>query len=223
MKKLLERLQLRLKPSALSRAECRHALVGPAKLWQMKRNFQIDFLKNSNLQPHHFLADVGCGTLRGGVPLIAYLQYGHYFGVECREEALEEGRKELHEAGLAGKNPTLIWSPDISQLSIDRTFDFVWAFSVLFHMSDDILSDTMSFVSRHLSAEGVFYANVNPDGEEDGVWREFPLTSRPFDFYRNACASHGLTVCDLGPLRELGHISGVEAQDSQRMLRISNR
>ena len=30
--------------------EKRHALVGPAKLWKMKQDFQINFLKSKGLQ-----------------------------------------------------------------------------------------------------------------------------------------------------------------------------
>lgn len=78
-----------------TKKERRHAMVGPAHLWKMKRDFQIQFLKTMNLKREHYLLDIGCGTLRGGIPLIAYLQDGHYFGVEVREKALNEGRKRV--------------------------------------------------------------------------------------------------------------------------------
>ena len=55
------------------------------------------------LAPEHYLLDIGCGTLRGGIPLIAYLLNGHYFGIEMRADILDEGRTELAEAGLVGK------------------------------------------------------------------------------------------------------------------------
>lgn len=189
----------------------------------MKRAFQIRFLSEMGLKPAHYLVDIGCGTLRGGVPLIEYLEAGHYFGVEVRQEALEEGRKELRDAGLASKNPTLLLCPDISQLTVDRSFDYMWAFSVLIHMSDEILDHTLGFVSRHLSKDGVFFANVNMGDRREGSWQGFPVVSRTFEFYAEACARHGLAVTDLGPLRELGHQSEVELHDRQRMLRISRR
>ncbi|MCK5524978.1 MAG: class I SAM-dependent methyltransferase [Thiomargarita sp.] len=230
MKNILRVLKRRLKSLTQTKAERRHTLVGPSKLWKMKRDFQIKFLKDFNLKPQHYLLDVGCGTLRGGIPLIDYLENGHYFGIESREEALDEGRKELQEARLEVKNPTLLMSPDISQLIIDQEFDFVWAFSVLIHMSDDILNDALNFVNKHLSAEGVFYANVHIGAGKEGKWEEFPIVSRTFEFYSEACTRNGLTVFDLGPLKNLGHdvsnvknISNVmKNQDyQQRMLRIS--
>jgi cyclopropane fatty-acyl-phospholipid synthase-like methyltransferase len=75
-------------------------MVGPAKLWKMKRDFQIHFLRSMKLAPEHYLLDIGCGTLRGGVPIIQYLQESHYYGIEVREDALDEGRSELEEEAL---------------------------------------------------------------------------------------------------------------------------
>ena len=204
-----------------TKEERRHALVGPADLWQMKRDFQIQFLKAKDLKPEHYLLDIGCGTLRGGIPLIAYLQEGHYFGVEVRAQALEEGRKELQEAGLEGKRPTLLLSQDMSQLVIEQKFDYIWAFSVLIHMSDEILNDTLAFVNRQLSDEGVFYANVNIGDHTEGRWRRagLPTVTRTLEFYSNTCAKNGLAASDLGPLKEQGHDH--DTKRSQSMLRIT--
>ncbi|KKO18043.1 MAG: class I SAM-dependent methyltransferase [Candidatus Brocadia sp.] len=196
-------------------------LVGPAHLWKMKRDFQIRFLKDMGLKPEYYLFEIGCGTLRGGIPLIDYLQDGHYFGDEVRATVLDEGQKELREARLEGKNPTFLLSPDISQLTVDRKFDYIWAFSVLIHMSDKILNDTLAFVSSHLSKEGAFYANVNIGERKEGHWQGFPLVARTFDFYSQACTTNGLVVSDIGPLKKFGHVSNVEPQDNQRMLRIT--
>lgn len=223
MRHLLAKLIRRISSLTQTKEERRHALVGPAKLWKMKRDFQIRFLSDMDLKPGHYLFEIGCGTLRGGVPLIQYLENGHYFGVEVREEVLDEGRKELREAGLEGKNPTLLLSPKIAQLTVNQKFDYIWAFSVLIHMNDKILNDTLSFVSKHLSEEGVFYANVIIGDRKEGDWQGFPVVTRPFDFYSQACTMNDLVVSDLGSLKELGHIANVESQDSQRMLKIGRR
>jgi cyclopropane fatty-acyl-phospholipid synthase-like methyltransferase len=203
-----------------SKAERRHAFAGPASLWKMKRDFQIKFLINSNLKPHHYLLDIGCGTLRGGIPLIDYLQEDHYFGIESRKEVLDEGRKELKEEGLEWKNPTLLFTPDISKVSIRQKFDFMWAYSVLVHMTNDILNDTLNFVIKHLSDTGIFYANVSIGTREEGNWQGFPHIWRTLEFYNEACSRNRLIASDIGPLKSLGHISNDEEQDNQRMLKI---
>ena len=53
---------------------------------------QFDFLVAQGLKPEHYLLDVGCGPLRAGVHFMAYLEAGHYFGVEKRADLLEAGR-----------------------------------------------------------------------------------------------------------------------------------
>ncbi|MGB2965423.1 MAG: class I SAM-dependent methyltransferase [Anaerolineales bacterium] len=187
----------------------------------MKREFQIKFLKDMDLKPDHYLLDLGCGTLRGGIPIIEYLEIGHYFGIEVRKEVLNEGQKELVETGLEWKKPNLLISSDITNYKIDQKFDFVWAFSVLPHMSDEILVDNLTFVSKHLADDGVFYANVNIDEREEKNWQGFPIVSRTFDFYSQKCEESGLSVSCVGILKDLGHISNQTLPDSQTMLKIT--
>lgn len=184
----------------------RHSLVGPANLWELKRNFQVSFLRRSGLEPEHFLLDLGCGTLRGGIPLIELLHPGHYFGIDKRAEVLVEAQQELRDHHLEHKHPTLLHSPEISQVLIDRKFDYIWSFSVLIHLTDEILADVLGFVKQQLAPDGVFYANVIfGDRNSEHVWREFPVVQRPLEFYQHTCSSKGLSVFDMGSLEDFGH------------------
>ena len=221
MKRFLRAIKQRLKSLTQSRMERRHGRVGPPELWKMKRDFQIQFLKSAKLEPHHYFLDIGCGTLRGGLPVIDYLQVGRYYGVDVRPEVLDEARKELREAKLQDKTPTLLATSDIGELVINQQFDFIWAFSVLIHLDDDILHDTIRFVARHLSDDGTFYCNVNVgETRDEGKWEGFPVVRRSLRFYQDACAAHGLSASDIGSVKDHGHVSNFEAQDSGRMLEI---
>lgn len=203
-----------------SKRERRHALVGPVQLWQAKRDFQIRFLKQRGLEPKHYLGDIGCGTLRGGIPIIEYLAEGHYYGIERDAEVLEQGRRELEEAALDPKRPSLVATDDVGSLDLGRRFHFLWAFSVLIHMSDKVLERCLHFVDRHLEPSGSLYANVNIGERPDDAWRGLPIVWRSHEFYERAALEHGLRADDLGDLRSLGHAVG-NRSDSQRMLRFS--
>ncbi len=220
MRNLLRALRHYWNGLLLTPTERRHSLVGPSKLWKMKREFQIKFLKNAGLKPQHVLLDIGCGTLRGGIPIIEYLENKHYFGIESRKDVLDEGRNELDELGFMHKEPNLVAEANILDVNLTEKFDYIWAFSVLIHMHDGVLCDTLDFVSSHLLDVGVFYANVNIGSGESGNWQGFPVVWRSLSFYEQTCLRYGLKIADIGSLKDCGHLSNNEAQDQQRMLKI---
>lgn len=217
---LVRELWYRTKAQANER---RHALVGPLHLWKEKRRFQYDFLLQSGLQRRHRLVDIGCGTLRGGIPLLDYLEPGHYWGLEARAEVLDAARVELKEARLEDKNPQLIVSDKLGQLQLDVQFDFAWAFSVLIHMPNKVLDECLAFVGRHLRSKGIFFANVQLGHSEESRWKwqGFPIVWRPLDFYVERSRRYGLAVEDLGTLGAMQHCSGLKTIDNQHMLRFT--
>lgn len=195
----------------------RHGLVGPAHMWRKKRAFQINFLKKHGLQPHHRLIDVGCGTLRGGIPIIDYLDAENYTGLDVREMVLEEARMELVESGLEHKQPRLALSDDFDSLELGAPFDYVWGYAVLIHMTDDISAACMRMVSRHLRVGGRFYANVYFSDRQEGRWDQFPVVFRSLDFYSQMAQSNNFEMRVLGTLTSLGHHCGHSGDYTQML------
>jgi SAM-dependent methyltransferase len=203
----------------LSRESRRHAKVGPLTNWREKREFQIRFLRDHGLQPGQTLLDLGCGTLRGGIPIIEYLEPERYTGIEARPEVLVDARAELREHGLEDKRPSLVANGDLATFDLERRFDVIWAFAVLIHMSDDVLDGALDFVRRHLAEGGSFFGNVTTEERRDKSWEGFPDVARPISFYEDRARAHGLAVENLGPMRALGHPAGHGAE--QQMLRFT--
>ena len=217
----LERLKSRLGLLFASKEARRHSRVGNPRLWRMKREFQFEFLKRMGLERGQRLLDLGCGTLRGGLPVIEFLEPGHYTGVDVRADVLDEARAELEEARLAHRAPQLVLAGDLGELELPERFDWVWAFSVLIHMDDAVLERAFAFVARQLAPRGVFLANVRTESGgagEVGRWQGFPVVARSVDAYRAAAGRHGFSVRDMGSLSGLGHVSGEPFQDAQHML-----
>ena len=89
-------------------------------LWDEVGQLQLDFLVSRGLKPHHRLLDIGCGSLRGGIKLIKYLDAGHYAGSDLHESLLAAGYDiELAKEGLTHKLPRC-------NLVADGEFDFAW-------------------------------------------------------------------------------------------------
>jgi SAM-dependent methyltransferase len=180
----------------------------------MKREFQIGFLRDRGLEPQHRLIDVGCGTLRGGITLIEYLEAGHYTGLDVRQEALDEGREELAAAGLEDKQPRLVCSDDLASLDLGTASDFAWAFAVLIHMPDEVAASCISMAARNLRPGGRFFATVNIGDQSEGQWREFPVVHRSLEFYSGLAERSGFSLEVLGNLASLGHRGGLSGDHS---------
>lgn len=219
MSNLIKKIKHRFKRIMQSPKERRHKMVGQMASWQMKRDFQISFLKSRNLKPTDKLLDIGCGTLRGGVPIIQHLNAKNYYGIDVREKVFKEAREELEEEKLTDKIPNLIHFDEFKALTIDQKFDFIWAFSVMFHLADPIMISCLEFVSRHLKQDGSYYANVNLGKREQGKWDEFPVVTHELSFYEEVAGRFGLAIEQIDTLRNLGHISNIKTQDDQMMLR----
>lgn len=198
----------------------RHDLVGPLNHWQLKRAFQFDFLVAMGLKRSDYFLDIGCGTLRGGIPIIDFLDTGNYTGIDIRKRVLKEAKKELKLHNLSTRNPVILHFKFFEELTFPRKFDVILAFSVLIHMDDTTVAKCFEFVAKNLSQQGVFYANVNINSKEAASWQGFPVMFKEMEFYNELASSFHLTIEDLGTLLSLGHSSGEFDQDNQRMLRI---
>lgn len=196
------------------------ALVGLPKAYKQKQKFQFDFLLSAGLKPDHRFLDIGCGVLRGGLPIIKYLNASCYAGVDLNAEAISIGLDQVQKHRLAYKQPSLIHvKGPLSDCVLPFEVDIAWAFSVLIHMTDGHVQDCLRFTRRVLTPGGVFYANVNFGDAKDGVWREFPVKWRSFRYFEECAQSEGLAVRDLGSLESFGHRSVSDRrEDEQHML-----
>jgi 2-polyprenyl-3-methyl-5-hydroxy-6-metoxy-1,4-benzoquinol methylase len=172
--------------------------------WEEHRRFQIDFLKSHGLSPAHTLLEIGCGPLTGGVPIIGYLQPSHYFGIDIRESVLNLAWQEVGLENLSAKNPRLIHSSTFGagELGNER-FDFVLSFSVLYHLSDELLAQYFSTVSARLKDDGRCFAQVNTH-LPDSTWLEFPFLMRTVEKYMQFAAAANLEGRSHGTIEALG-------------------
>jgi SAM-dependent methyltransferase len=126
--------------------------------WKVIGPHQLEYLTQQGLKPEHRLLDVGCGSLRGGLHFIEYLDPGHYFGMDRNAGLLKGGREELREAGLQSKAPTLIQSELFEFGRFHQTFDFALAQSVFTHLPFNTIMRCLSEMESALVPGGKFFA-----------------------------------------------------------------
>jgi len=82
--------------------------------------YLFDFLVERGLRPGDRLLDIGCGALRLGLPAIAYLDRGTYFGVDAHLKSLEAAvTYELPLHGLEHQRPRLLWDDAFAFANFD--------------------------------------------------------------------------------------------------------
>jgi SAM-dependent methyltransferase len=203
----------------------RHALedcMGFRGQWEEHRRFQLAFLKEQGLCPAHSLLEIGCGPLTGGVPIIEFLEPGKYVGIDIRSSALDLAWGEVAAAGLSARNPRLVCSSSFGSRELaDEKFDFVLSFSVLYHLSDEVLRGYFLAVANRLQPDGRCFAQINTT-VSNSTWLQFPFLRRTAAQYAGVAAQAGLDTKPLGTIEGLGfHLPGEERRNE--MLKFTPR
>ena len=147
-------------------------------MWDQVGPLQFGFLVDQGLNPSHKLLDVGCGSLRGGVHFLRYLENGNYYGIDASEKLLEAGVGiELHRSRLEDRTPHLLCSSDFYFSAFDAAFDYAIALSVFTHLPWNSIMRCLGNIATVLEPNGQFFATFfeDPYGQH---WAQ-PITHDP--------------------------------------------
>ena len=102
--------------------------------WEETGRIQLALLRETGLQPHHNLLDIGCGSLRLGCKAVPYLDAGNYWGTDLSADLMAKGHQsELADASRL--NPGhLIQDDNFAFPGVPATIDYAIAFAVFTHL-----------------------------------------------------------------------------------------
>ena len=146
-------------------------------LWEELGKLELEFLVARGLKPKHQLLDVGCGSLRGGVQFIRYLDDGNYFGIDKNAWLLDAGRShELVASRLVERRITLLCRDDFDFSRFGPSFDFAIAQSVFTHLPEGAIRHCLLEMKKVLKPSGHFYATFfeAPPGCREASLRHSP-------------------------------------------------
>ncbi len=149
------------------------AFVGPPQDYDLVGAMQFSVLTLLGLREHHYLLDIGCGSLRAGRLFIPYLLSGRYYGIEPEAWLLQEGiDKELGADLVRLKEPVFSNDTNFTLTDFDRKFNFLLAQSIFSHASQKQISRCLEQAQQVMDKGAIFAATfAKGQGNYDGdVW-----------------------------------------------------
>jgi ABC-type polysaccharide/polyol phosphate transport system ATPase subunit/SAM-dependent methyltransferase len=148
---------------AMDRAWHRTAVGGK---WEEAGEWQFEFLRRQGLQSHHFVLDVGCGSLAGARHLLPYMDQSHYWGYELVRDLFEAGVEvELKRANVRPERGHFMINDTFDFSECPYRFDVAIADSFFRRLSMNRIARCVTSVLKHLRPGGRFFATwlENPD------------------------------------------------------------
>ena len=176
-------------------------------IWDEMGKHQFAFLVKHGLKPHHKLLDIGCGSLRGGLFFIDYLDQGSYTGFDLSSEVIKAGELSVAERRLDGKKPKLLVNHE-RNLKFDfldgERFDFLLAQSVFSHLKPEHIEECFDNLYKVMNPGARFFFTHHPGTE----FRQRSKTDfeYPKSFFIDAAAERALKVSDFS--EEYNHPRG---------------
>ena len=132
---------------------------GQGEFWDAIGSLQYSFLLAQGLRPDHVLCDIACGSLRGGIHFIRYLNPGNYLGIEREIAAIIAGvARELGLDDYFAKRPELVVNAEFDFSTFSKKPDFVLAQSLFSHLSGaDICRCLMNLRAFVLDTTQVYF------------------------------------------------------------------
>jgi len=132
-------------------------------MWEALGDLQFAYMKSVGLLAHHKLLDVGCGSLRGGVHFIPYLEPKHYFGFDINQNLMEAGltnelSDELRQSHIRAENFSS--SDDFTYPAQWQALDFAIGLSLFTHLSLNTIKLCLWQTRKVLKTGGKFHATI---------------------------------------------------------------
>jgi hypothetical protein len=143
--------------------------------WDEIGKLQFDFMVQRGLRPEDVFLDIACGSLRGGVHFIKYLDPGNYLGIEKERVLVQRGlSRELPRAVRKEKRPEFVVSDAFEFERFSRRAKYSLAQSLYTHLIpaqiELCLTNLRAYAPDDHESYATFQAgdsSANPDADDD--------------------------------------------------------
>jgi hypothetical protein len=138
--------------------------------WEEIGQAQFDFLVGRGLEPGHVFLDIACGSLRGGVHFIQYLDPENYLGIDKEKVLIERGiAKELPKGVCDEKKPEFVVSDAFEFSKFSKRPDFALALSLFTHLTAGDIELCLTNLRTFVAHAHQFYASFASGSSEQNA------------------------------------------------------
>lgn len=137
-------------------------------MWDEIGRLQFDFMVKSGLEPSHCFCDVACGSFRGGIHFIRYLDGGKYLGIEKEKQLVDVGvEKEIGEALWQEKKPEIVISDSFEFKRFTKVPDYSLAISLFTHLVPEDIIRCLANLREFVDPGHLFFVTFFDEPSED--------------------------------------------------------
>jgi cyclopropane fatty-acyl-phospholipid synthase-like methyltransferase len=116
---------------------------------------QLELLKREGLTPHHYVLEIGCGALVAGIPTMAFLEAGHYVGIDPNKWLIMASSQIQENLQIiTSKQPVFLFNDRFDASELGITFDYIFGHSIMSHAAHWQLPLFFENCSRVLNDNG---------------------------------------------------------------------
>jgi SAM-dependent methyltransferase len=128
-------------------------------VWDTHGKTQLDFLISQGLSPSDQFLDIGCGALRAGRHIAAYLEPGHYHGIDANRSLIQAGYDVELDDALRERLPAAnLRANDRFDGDFGVQYDVALAQSVFTHVSLNHIRLCLYRTAKVMKPGGKFFA-----------------------------------------------------------------
>src|SRR3990170_7454471 len=95
---------------------------------------QLQLLQIEGLESHHYVLEIGHGALTAGIPIMSYLENGHYVGIDPNQWLMHQTLLITeNQQVVKEKSPIFLYNTDFDASSCGIVFDYIFAHSIMSH------------------------------------------------------------------------------------------
>lgn len=104
--------------------------------WDEIGRLQFDFMRSQGLKPENVFLDIGCGSFRGGIHFIPYLNAGNYIAIDKEEEIVNRGiERELGRELYERQRPEIVITDRFEFARLTKKPEYSLSLSLFTHLS----------------------------------------------------------------------------------------